>query len=276
MPFEHSKKRIAAEVALLLGAPILLALGAWALFGVLVDLGVRHVPPEVERTLGDGMAQVVRQSGHPCSAPELEALARRLAAQAGLDAEHLDVAVLDDETVNAFALPGGHVFVFTGLLKKAQSPDEVAGVLAHELGHVVLRHHLRSALRSLGVGAVASAVFGDTSGLTALLAAGSSQLLGLAFSRDQETEADAFAVSLAEQVGFDPLAVGRFLERMEESGAPPSLLRTHPAGPERHRALEKLAKGRRWTSRLDVTLEALQGVCGGGSGAEAPAPDPEQ
>jgi len=147
MPFEHSKKRIAGEVAALVGIPALLALGAWAAFGALVDAAARHVPAEAERALGDGMAKLVRRSGHPCAAPEVEAMARRLAAEAGLDAEHLDVAVLDDETVNAFALPGGHVFVLTGLLKKSRSPDEVAGVLGHELGHVVLRHHVRSAMR---------------------------------------------------------------------------------------------------------------------------------
>lgn len=263
MPFEHSNKRIAAEVALLLGGPAVLLLLAWAAFGAALDFAARHVPAEAEGALGEGMAKVVRGTGEPCAAPEVEALARKLAAAAGLDAEHLDVAVLNEESVNAFALPGGHVFVFTGLLKKSRSPDEVAGVLAHELGHVVLRHHLRSALRSLGVGAVASVVLGDTSGLTGLLAAGSSQLLSLAFSREQEEAADAFAVTLAEKVGFDPLAVGRLLERMEEPGAPPSLLRTHPSGPDRRRALEKLAARHPWESRLDVTLEALRGaVCG--------------
>ncbi|HYV48147.1 MAG TPA: M48 family metallopeptidase [Myxococcaceae bacterium] len=263
MPFEHSNKRIAAEVALLLGVPVLLVAGGWAAFGAVVDLAVHSVPAEAERALGDGMAKVVREMGKPCDAPEVEAMARKLAAEAGMDAEHLEVEVLDDETVNAFALPGGHVFVFTGLLKKSQSPDEVAGVLAHELGHVVLRHHLRSALRSMGVGAVASAVFGDGSGLVAMLAAGSSQLVSLAFSREQEEEADAFAVTLAEKAGFDPLAVGKLLERMEAPGAPPSLLRTHPSGPDRLRKLEKLAAKHPWTPRLDVTLEALRGACAG-------------
>jgi predicted Zn-dependent protease len=264
MPFEHSKKRIAAEAAVLLGIAALLVLGVWALFGAALDFAARHVPVEAERALGEGMAKVVRGTGKPCAAPEVEQMARKLAAAAGMDAEHLEVAVLDDETVNAFALPGGHVFVLTGLLKKSESPDEVAGVLAHELGHVVLRHHLRSALRSLGVGAVMSALLGDTSGLTALLVAGSSELLDLAFSREQEEAADAFAVAVAEKAGFDPLAVGRLLERMEEPGAPPSLLRTHPSGADRLRALEKMAAAHQWTPRLDVTLQALRGACGGG------------
>src|SRR6185436_9198756 len=96
MPFEHSKKRIAAEVGLLLGIPALLALGAWAAFGAMVDVAARHVPVEAERALGDGMAKLVRQGGRPCAAPEVEAMARSLAAQAGLDPDHLDVAVLDD------------------------------------------------------------------------------------------------------------------------------------------------------------------------------------
>jgi predicted Zn-dependent protease len=229
-------------------------------FGALVDAAARHVPPEAEQTLGDAMAKVVSQTKHPCDAPEVVKLAHSLAVHAGLSS--VEIAVLDDDhTVNAFALPGGHVFILSGLLKKAESPDEVAGVLAHELGHVVLRHHLRTAMRSLGVGAVASAVLGDTGGLAALLASGSGQLVDLAFSRDQESEADEFAVELAAKAGFDPLAVGHLLERMEEPGAPPSFLRTHPSGPDRRRALEKLARKHPSEGHLEMPLEALRVEC---------------
>ena len=266
MPFEHSNKRIAAEVGLLLGGLAVLVLIGWVALAGLVELGARSVPQAAERALGDALASVVRRSGQPCAAREVEALARAMAAQAGMDPERLEVAVLDDPTVNAFALPGGHVFVLTGLLKKAISPDEVAGVLAHELGHVVLRHHVRAAIRQLGLGAALSAVLGDANGVTALLVAGSSELLDLAFGREQEEVADEFAVDLAARAGFDAAAMGKLLERMEEPGAPPSLLRTHPSGPDRRRRLERLAAERpaaenRLLAGLALSMEALSGAC---------------
>ena len=129
---------------------------------------------------------------------------------------------------------------------------------------MVLRHHVRSALRSLGVGAALSVLLGDADGLTAVVAGGSSQLLDLSFGREQEEDADAFAVRLAARAGYDPAAMGRLLERMEQPGGPPSFLRTHPSGPERRRRLEELARelpaGR--SARADgPSMEALRGKC---------------
>lgn len=241
MPFEHSNKRIAAELGLLaVGGAVVVALG-WLALSALMDVAARSVPASAERALGTAMAEIARRSGAPCSSPEVEDLARALAKDAGLAGDGLEVAVLQDDTVNAFALPGGHVFVLSGLLHKAESRDEVAGVIAHELGHVALRHHVRAAVRQLGVGAAAGMLLGDSSGLGAMLAAGAGQLFDLAFSREQEEAADAYAVALTARAGFDPAAVGHLLERMEGPLSPPSLLRTHPSGPDRRRTLEKLA-----------------------------------
>lgn len=271
MPFEHSKKRIAVELAILAGAAAVLVLIAWAALSGLMELGVRHVPPKVERSLGNALAPLVRRGQRPCASPEVaaavDAMARRLAKEAGLDDAQLSVAVLDDEAVNAFAFPGGHVFVLSGLLQKSETPDEVAGVLAHELGHVALRHHLRGAIRQLGVSAALTAVLGDIDALTALLIGGSSQLLDLAFSREQEEEADAFAVEVAAKAGFDPAAVGRLLERMEQFAGLPSILRTHPSGPDRRQRLEKLAAEHpvsRSAPAASVSMEALKGRCAPG------------
>jgi len=125
MPFEHSKKRIAAEVGVLAGGAAVLALLAWALVSGLMEQGARHAPVKVEQALGKALAALVRQGQRPCRSAEVsaaaESMARGLAKEAGLDDAHLEVAVLNEETVNAFALPGGYVFVLTGLLAKAES-----------------------------------------------------------------------------------------------------------------------------------------------------------
>ena len=125
MPFEHSKKRIAVEVGILAGGVAALVLLAWALVSGLVELGARHAPVQVEQALGKALAALVRQGKRPCESAQapaaVESMARGLAKEAGLDDAHLEVAVLNEETVNAFALPGGYIFVFTGLLAKAES-----------------------------------------------------------------------------------------------------------------------------------------------------------
>ncbi len=89
-----------------------------------------------------------------------------------------------DKSVNAFAMPGGFVVVHTGLIQLAESPEELAGVLAHEIQHVEQRHSLRAMAQSLGLYAVLSLLVGDTSGLASL----GGDLLKLKFSRNHETE----------------------------------------------------------------------------------------
>lgn len=282
MPFEHSKKRIAAEVGVIAAVLGLVVAGGWAILRWAMDLAAENVPASVERPLGKAMAAALDRGSTPCEGPAVVAgvgdLSRALAREAGMDAANLDVKVVDAETVNAFALPGGHVFVYTGLLQKAESPDEVAGVLAHELGHVALRHHVRSAVRALGIGAALSVVVGDIDGLTALMVGGSGELLDRSFGREQEEAADAFAAELASKAGFDPAAVGKLLERMESPLEPPSFLRTHPSGPDRRKRLEELAGKhpvRPGGPAADVSIGALHGSCSKSKPEPEPEPKPE-
>jgi predicted Zn-dependent protease len=268
MGFEHSGKRVAAEVGILVVAVGLLGWGLWAGARWAADWGARRVPVSVDRALGDAMAKAVSIQERPAGGPEVgravEALARQLAETAGPEEiGPLTVKVWQDTTPNAFALPGGHVFVLTGLLDKAESVDEVAGVLGHELGHVVLRHHVRRAVRELGVLAALGAVFGDLDTLTAVVVGGGADLLGLAYGREQEEAADAYGVQLMARAGYDPPALGRFLERLESAELVPDILRTHPSGGDRRHRLESLAEEhpRNAAARppAEVTLEALRG-----------------
>jgi predicted Zn-dependent protease len=133
------------------------------------------------------------------------------------------------ETINAFALPGGYVVVFTGLLKHAQGPDEVAGVLAHEVQHVVLRHGLERMVASLGLTAVVTILTGNEQGLVGLAKRLGLQLATLKFGRDQETAADVGGVRMLYRAHINPDAmVAFFLGLADRDPAQIELLSTHP------------------------------------------------
>ncbi len=153
------------------------------------------------------------------------------------------VTVVVDDQVNAFALPGGEVFVLTGLLDRVRDDDDlIRGVLAHELGHAVKRHGIRGLARKTAFWAVISMLVGDVDAMVVLLAEGASQLDGLSHSRDMETEADIFGVDLLRRAGHDPEGLARFLESLESQPVP-ELLSTHPDPMERAQEIRELGGG---------------------------------
>jgi Zn-dependent protease with chaperone function len=223
------------------GAGRLLAWGAAALAAlslillvVLPDLSARivsMVPPEQERRLGEAVkAQALRMlSAEPCAAPggrrALERMSGRLVA-AMEDPGAVDVAVVRHEAVDAFAAPGGQVVLTSGLIEAARSPEEVAAVLAHELGHVVHRDPLQQAVRAAGSAGVLGLLFGDVVG-GAAAAAMAEAALNAAYSREAERRADAYAHELLERAGLPAGALGDFFETLRAREAPPRGLVQH-------------------------------------------------
>ncbi len=157
-----------------------------------------------------------------------------------------EFVVFDAKQVNAFAMAGGKVGVFSGLFKIAQTDDEIASVIAHEIAHVTAKHvHEKlsqdMAVNTVGlVGAIGMGVTG-TPGLTALAleqAYGLTTGVGaLAFDRKKEKEADYIGLMYMARAGYDPQAAITVLERLESESAtepaPPAILSTHPTHPER-------------------------------------------
>jgi predicted Zn-dependent protease len=147
--------------------------------------------------------------------------------------------VTDDKSVNAFAMPGGFVVVHTGLLLQAATPEEVAGVLAHEVQHVEQRHSLRRIAQSLGLSAAVSILFGDLSGLASL----GGDLLQLKFSRDHETEADREGLKVLVAAKINPAGMRDFFGKLaEQSKLDMGFLSTHPASAERMADIDRLIK----------------------------------
>ena len=144
-----------------------------------------------------------------------------------------DIEVFDDEKINAFAMPGGKIGVFTGILAVAENQDQLGAVLGHEIAHVTEQHSVERANRTLttqGYAAAVSAVLGG--GATGDLVQMSAQLgLLLPYGRGQESEADIVGLDYMADAGFDPRASVQLWKNMAEKnkGAPPEFLSTHPS-----------------------------------------------
>jgi predicted Zn-dependent protease len=149
------------------------------------------------------------------------------------------VFVIDDsQTVNAFATPGGYLYVYRGLLETAQNEAELAAVMAHETGHVVARHAARSMVVAYGFDAMTSLAAGKNPGLAAQLTSSiAGKGLLLAHSRSDETEADEYGARYASAAGYDPHAFPTFFQRLQKvEGSQPGVmtyLSDHPATGDR-------------------------------------------
>lgn len=175
------------------------------------------------------------------AAPVLEAAKK---ARPGVE---WDLRVIDaPDKVNAFATPGGELYVYSGLLAAVNSESELAGVVAHEAGHVVGRHAARQIVNAYGLQALSSLILGQNPGLLAQIASTlATRGTLLAHSRSEEDEADAWGVRFAAQAGYDPGGLVRFLNLLaqKEGGRQPEVLTwlsDHPATPDRIARVERL------------------------------------
>lgn len=166
----------------------------------------------------------------------VDAITRELPAGAQ---QRWDVALFQKNEPNAFALPGGEVGVYTGIFQVARNQDELAAVIAHEIGHVISHHHDERITRQMGTQAllgVASAVAGSRYGQSAantvsqLGGVGAQALFLLPNSRQQESEADVVGQQLMARAGFDPRQAVNLWQNMAalSQGRPPEFLSTHP------------------------------------------------
>jgi len=224
-PHAPGRGRLLAWAA---GAIASVALIILVLVPLMADQLAELLPADGERALGDTTFEQIRTvlSENPlapvaiCEAPEgLAALAKmtdRLIPGTTLPSE-LNVHILDHDLINAFALPGGQVILFRGLIDAAESPEEVAAVLAHEIGHVVARDPARIALRTAGSVGVLGLLFGDFAGGAAVLFM-TERLIQASYSREAENNADIFALDLLDQAGLPPAALASMFERFREAG----------------------------------------------------------
>jgi len=252
---------LAAAASIVATAVFLVPLAA----GRLVPL----VPVSLEQRLGEAVDANIRAlfGGGICDTREgsaaLAALTAKLAAGADLPVP-ASVAVLSSPVPNALALPGGRIYLFDGLLQKAESADEAAGVLAHELGHVAHRDGLRKLIQAGGSSFLLGLLFGDVTGGGTLVLLGRT-LLDSSHSRQAETAADDFAAEVMARRGRSLQPMGNLLTRLG-AGDPGrfSFLRSHPVTSERVARLEARSPGREEEPLLTpAEWAALKGICAG-------------
>jgi predicted Zn-dependent protease len=219
------------------------------------------VSPDQEAKMGlTSFEQIKKQekvSSNPAANEQVRRVGERIAKSVGreLDNAQWEFVVFESDQINAFALPGGKVGVYTGLLKLAQSDDELACVMGHEIAHVSSRHGAERTSQTMligGIGVIGAIAMEakdvDPGKRNAVLAAyGLGSTLGyiLPYSRTHETEADSIGLRFAAGAGYDPRAAAKFWVRMSEahknSAKPPEWLSTHPADQTRIKNLQELA-----------------------------------
>ncbi len=156
--------------------------------------------------------------------------------------EAWEVSVFESDDVNAFALPGGKIGVFTGLLKIASTQDQLAAVIGHEVSHVLARHSAERA--SANIPAQIGGAFASAYGVGQLYSMGVGALFLLPYSRSHESEADLLGLDLMASAGFDPRQAVVLWQNMAKSGGqkPPEILSTHPSDETRMEDLNKRMK----------------------------------
>jgi Zn-dependent protease with chaperone function len=256
------------------GVILCTVLSLWFGADVLVETAVSRIPVEWEQKLGESAYrdflsnQEVVKEGPGVAA--VEEMTHRLTEQIQNNPYKFVVTVVKSDVVNAFALPGGYVVVFTGLMKKAESGEEVAGVLSHELNHVLQRHGLERIVKSLGLMTVVAIVFGNQQGLVGMMKQFGVELLTLKFGREQETEADLTGLQLLQRAKIDPSGMIRFFERLSEKDeGRMEWLSTHPMSTARAERLktELAALPKKMPEPFTFNWKQVQTSLGSSSGA---------
>jgi beta-barrel assembly-enhancing protease len=223
------------------------------------------VPAGIEKKLGDGM--VGDFGGRFCDTPAGKAALAKLTASLDSNPDDLQVEVANIDMINAVALPGNKVILFNGLVTQAETPDEVAGVLAHEIGHVRERHVMQGLLRQMGLAVVLGGF--DGSGGSTL-----NGLLSTTYTRDSEREADDHSLTAMKNANVSPVGAADFFRRlsamdgsdaMNDKGerAMTGYLSSHPLSDERRRLFEKsVVKGQAYKPALSYgEWQELKTMC---------------
>ncbi len=221
------------------GLDILVALAVWLTPAALVEEMDRGIVTSVDYVMAEPteLPRLEQEKVDRIFTTLVDALPEEDRAATGYSLEFRDMPAIG---ANAFALPGGTVIITDDFVRRFGQRDILAGVLAHEIGHVVEQHGLRSVYRSLGIFVLVAFLAGDTGPVIEDILLEGNLVLSLANSREAELAADRFGVNLAQDAGYDPAGLATFLDRLSvPGGAPPDWLSTHPNSAERVEAIER-------------------------------------
>ena len=236
-----------ARLLSILALPLAVALAACESAPVTGRNQLILLPESQDASMGLQAYQQIKQeervSRDPGANRRVEEIGRRIAAVSGQPDWDWQFTVFENDEPNAFALPGGKVGVYTGLFKVAKNDDQLAAVLAHEIGHAIARHGAERMSQGMLTQLGAAALGAATSPAYAQLAAQAATLgIILPYSRTQESEADEIGLMLMAKAGYDPREAIKLWQNFEAlgGGRPPEFLSTHPAEGTRIARLKEL------------------------------------
>ena len=239
------RRGVTAIIGWSIAATISIVAVIWFGLPLAADRLAPLVPPVLERRIGDAAERQISAifGSKTCygaaGSAAFNKLIKEISTAAGFTTP-VRAAVLDTPVPNAFALPGGKVFLFNGLLARSDDPDEVAGVLAHELGHVMHRDNTRNMIYSGGTSFLIGLLFGDVTGSGALIFA-SRSLVTASYSREAEQNADDFSISVMHRLGRPTKPMGDLIFRVTGNQADKtlSILANHPLTEDRLKHLSE-------------------------------------
>lgn len=248
------------EFAWLLGGLLTLLIAIYLAFWLISELFAPRVPVAVEVWAGQHLLGQLGQESNPALQQRLDGLLAVLPAESPLHRYDFSVCVVNNEEINALALPGGLIVVFSGLLKEIRSENELAMILAHELGHYARRDHLRGMGRGLGFTLLMAALFGQDS-RAAGIASGLFSGMEMRYSQKQEIAADTFGLKLLTARYGHAGGASDFFERLADKAGSrfDYLLASHPHPQARITSLQQtiVAAGYRLAAPLPLQGQQL-------------------
>lgn len=251
---EKSKIRTRALVLIILFTMVLLFCIAWSGRKVILNLAINQIPLSWDKKIGElSFKQVELKESFVRNASLLKVLDSivaplKLTSDIDLKKHAWKFHLVDGPEVNAFAMPSGDIVIYSGLIFRAKSVNEIQGVVAHEVAHVLLRHGIKNMGAQLGLMSIASLILGDVNGLL-MIGEHGAQLASLSFSRDFEQEADSKGFELLQNAGLNTNGLALFfesLQKMEKGNLQRTLKKvsffsTHPPTEDRIEFLNKLS-----------------------------------
>jgi predicted Zn-dependent protease len=212
---------------------------------IVAESAAQKVPPEIEKQIGETWLRSLTATYKTDTA--LTRLVQQFYDSLGYGGDYqMQITVVNEPVINAFAVPGGYIVVFDSILGIMDAPEQLAGLLAHEASHIHLKHSIRSIFRELANSLIFSLILGDYGDLTTIVARHGDQLAGLSYSRSLELEADDNGLQLMFVNGISPRGMPDLFRKMKTAsenkngtGDVPDFLSTHPSMEERWAIAEK-------------------------------------
>jgi len=218
----------------------------WVGNNAILNYIVHRLPPSFEDEIGKSVMMEIRERFtfvmEPAYTNYLGVVGKRMNAAMPKGTKEFRYYVIDVPIVNAFAVPGGYVLVCRGLIDQAESPEELAGVLAHECAHLTQKHTMRRIAGTHGPGLVMKYFFGQHNSMLTIFAGAAAHLGQQRYSRTQEAEADDLGFDYLVSADINPAGMVTFFKKvkaMERGYSDPTFLRSHPPTEERLEMMEK-------------------------------------